>query len=230
MHTDDETVDLLGYLSRLLRYWLPATLVALAVLGAAVGATFLRTGSTPAQADHQAKAHIMLQLESAGDTAGDVGLKAELLSQWMRTFVALQDLPVMMDDVSKAMGGKYTPDEVRDMTSFYWGGGSMLLAVNATAPNEEDSLKMADALASSLISHEAGIVKLPKEKVPAMVQVESAKSMSPDDPEAIPTGSKAGGLLPAVAAALAAWLVTAFLLEARQARRTRGKAVDTAAR
>lgn len=218
MHTEDETFDLLGYLSRLARFWLPATLVSLLVLAAGIAATLLG-GKGSTLTEHNAKAHVMVQPVDAKDAA-DADLQAQLIAQWMRTYVALEDVPQFIDPVVAEMGGKYTKEDVVSMTSVYWGGGSMLLAVNATTPDEADSLTMANALAKAVVTHGPEVVKLSKDKVPTMVLVEDAKIAEADDTTAAPPSMASRLVLP-VGAAVAAWLATAFVLEARQSRRTR---------
>lgn len=230
MHTDDETVDLLGYLSRLLRFWLPATLVALAVLAAGIGASFV-TGNSPIQEPklYHAKAHVMVQM--TGSDTKNQGMQAEMLSQWMRTFVALQDVPLLMDDVAEEMGSEYPVEELPNITSVYWGGGSMLLAVNASASSEEDALKMSNGLTKALVKRAPEMLKLSKDQLPTMVQVEQAKITNADDVEAVPVKQSSNSLvMPSIGAALAAWLATAFILEARQARRNRRTAAPLASR
>lgn len=221
---NDDTIDLLAYAKRLWQHWIPAAVVALAVLAASFGFHMLKGDGPVAEADHAAKAHVMVQFKSS-PSQGESVQQADLLSQWMRTFVALEDVPLLVDPVVKAMGDGYDAEQVAERTSVYWGGGSMLLAVNATAPKEDDAVKMANAAAQALVAHAAEIVKLPKDQVPTMVQVEDAKVTSDQPNQAV---AAANGFAMPLVAALGAGVLTAFVLELRQSRRGRREAATAA--
>ena len=207
MHTDDETVDLIGYLSRLKRFWLPALVIGLL---AAVAVAFLGREAAPEEV-HHTMALVMVQLPSTSNAAA-AEAEAQMSSQLMRTFVALDDVPVLTDTVSKKLNGRFTPQQVADMTSIFWGGGSQLLAMQAQAPTEQDALDLSNAMADALVANGAQVVKLPADQMPRIVKVQDALDDSAFT--ATTTGSSLASTIgEALGAGIVAALLAAFVLE-----------------
>lgn len=210
MH-DDDTVDLLAYLQRLTRYLVPAAVVGLVVALAIASLGFFQ------KQEFHTKAHVLVQPpETKG--ADRAPIEAELLSRTMRTYVALEDLPQIVDAAAAKTNGKFTPEQVAERTEIFWGGGSMLLAMKATADNEADAELLSNAMAGALVEVGPGLLKRASGTVPVMSVVEPART--DDDPSLAPT-SRTSMVLPGVAAGLIAGLLTAGVLELRSSRRRR---------
>ncbi len=209
---NDETIDLLAYLARLKRQLLPALAVGLAV-AAALFLLGMRGGPMP---EFQAKAHVLVE-PAASLTPAETESEVQLLPQVLRTYVALEDVPLLVDEVSRSVeNGKYPPEQVAEMTSIYWGGGSLLLAVNATAPSEEEAKAMAEAMAEALVKHNSEIIAT-KDNSFTMRLVEHAKVLTAAEaPKSNPLGT-------ALPAGLAAALLTAVVLEWLASRRERSR-------
>lgn len=209
MH-DEETVDLLAYARRLMRYLVPAAVVGLVVMVAIAAVGFM------AKPDYHTKAHVLVQPPQL-DNRDQAQIEAEMLSRTMRTYVALADLPVLVDSAAAKTHGKFTPEQVRDMTDIYWGGGSMLLAIQATATNLDDAKLLSDALADALVEHGPALLRKQKETMPVMSVVERAKL----DEDAPPAASRTSMLPMALAGGVVAAVLTAIVLEWLGSRRRR---------
>ncbi|MEL4356294.1 MULTISPECIES: hypothetical protein [unclassified Luteococcus] len=213
---NDETFDLIGYVTGLKRFLVPAALVGLVTM-IAVSLLGMRGGPVSAPEEHAAKAHVMVQ-PKASETAMS-NPQVELLPQLMRTFVALEDVPLFTEAVSKKLGGTPTSDEVRDRCTIFWGGGSLLLAINAKAPSEEEALKLGQACAEELVELAPQIIKEPKAEMPTLVLVEDAKTVTQTDDGTMTAPSRFAGVRNGIAAGLVAALLAAVVLDWRSARR-----------
>ncbi|GAB2478069.1 hypothetical protein GCM10027030_10420 [Luteococcus sediminum] len=213
----EDTLDLLAYLARLKRYLVPATIVGLA-LGVLVGGLgFAR----PPQNSWRSQAHVLVVPAKPADPA-EAERQASLLSNLMRTYVALEDIPLLTERAAKQTGGKFTAQQVADMTSVYWGGGSLLLAVNTTAPDEADAIMLSTAMSDALVEESDRIVG--SELFDATLSVAEEAHI---DPDLSTVGSRSNALVPAVGAALLGGFLTAFLLELLNSRRRRDRAAVT---
>ncbi|GAA1397989.1 Wzz/FepE/Etk N-terminal domain-containing protein [Luteococcus peritonei] len=147
----DDTIDLLDYLKRLARAALPAAVVALLALAA------LTLASSPAPTEYHAKAHVLVA-PSATKDAATADMQAQLLPQLMRTYVALEDSPLIVDQVARTVGGGARVEDVAARTALVWGGGSMLLACQSTASSQEEANQLAQATAEALVAKGAELL------------------------------------------------------------------------
>lgn len=215
---NEETLDLLAYLKRLRQHLLPAALVGLVVLALVSLLGIARARHV--EEVHAVKAHVLVRpAETNNPVLGEA--QAQLMPQILRTFVGLEDAPTFVDAVSKKLGGKYSPEQVADMTSVYWGGGSLLLAVQAQAPREQDAMDLANAGAEVLAADGATILGEQTATAPRLTVVQKAFV----DPDAVAAEqpSRLGAIMRGIVAGAFAATATAMLLEwlASRRRRTR---------
>lgn len=205
MH-EEETVDLLAYARRVARHLLPAAVLGLLVMVAVAALGFVQKPT------YHTKAHVLVQPAQlpARDQAS---IEAEMLSRTMRTYVALDDLPVLVEAAAARTNGRFTPEQVASMTEIYWGGGSMLLAIRADASTLDDAKLLSNAMAEALVEHGPGLLNKQKETVPVMSVVEQAK-IDEDAPAAasrtsmLPIALAAGVLVTALGAVVLEWLAS----------------------
>lgn len=170
---------------------------------------------------YDTKAHVMLQ--PSWTTGEDAVAESNLVGQYMRTYVALGTSDTITQDVSKAVNDKYTPEQIADMMQVYWGGGSLLLAVQVSAPNLDDSLAIAQAGAKALVAHQADLLKLPAGKAPRLAVVQDAFETGTEEPTSL-VARLTKGLTRGLAAGVVTSLLTAILLEVLASRRRRSAA------
>lgn len=213
----DDTLDLLAYLSRVKRYLVPATIVGLA-LGVLVGG--LGFARTP-RSSWYSRAHVLVVPSKPTDPT-EAERQASLLSNLMRTYVALEDVPLLTEQAAKQTGGRFTAQQVADMTTVYWGGGSLLLAVNATAPDQADAILLSTAMSNALVKESDGIVG--SDLFDAKLSVAEEAHI---DPAKSTIGSRSDALMPAAGAALLGGFLTAFLMELLGSKRRRDRGTVT---
>ena len=207
---EEETVDLLDYAKRLTRFVVPAGIVALVVMVIAVAFGFA------AKPQYHMKAHVLVRPGKVVDQERSPA-EADMLSRTMRTFVALADLPQLTEEAAKHTQGKYDSKQVAAMTDIFWGGGSFLLAIQATASTEEDSKMLSNAMADALVKLGPDLLKGDSEGTPHMAVVEKAKQ----DEEMPAPKTRMDAIIPGAAAGIVAGVLVAMVLEYRSSRRQR---------
>lgn len=208
----EQPIDLLAYVRRLGRHLVPAAL--LGVITALVVALALGlSGSSSTQ--YHTKAHVMLQPNATNATVA--AAEGQLLGNYMRTYVALGDADVITNDVVKALNGKYTAEQISTMMNVYWGGGSLLLAVQAVAPDHQDALDISEAGAKALVAHQLDLVNMSRAQAPHLALVQDAI----DDTPATSGGSSNHfkGIVPGIGAGVLVTLLAAVVLEWLNSRR-----------
>lgn len=210
MH-DEETIDLLAYARRLTRFMMPAAVAGLVAMLAVVALSLL------AKPTVHMKAHVLVQPPASAPAEAGASADADMLSRTMRTYVALEDLPQLVELASKNTNGKFTPKQVADKTEIFWGGGSFLLAVKAEADDPDDAKLLANAMADALAKEGPNLLKRQKDTVPVMSVIERAKV--DDDPTLPKQASTISRILPGIAAGVVVALLTAVVLEALASRR-----------
>lgn len=212
MDSSDETLDLLGYLRRLKRHLVPAL-----VVGVVVAALLTLLGMrSAAAATHAGKAHVLVT-PAASTNSGEADLQAQLLPQVMRTYVALEDSDPFVNEVVSETKGRFTADQVKEQTTIYWGGGSLLLAIQTTASSDQDAIDLANAGANALVKEQAAMLGNAKD-LPTLTV---AQKGFVDTTASTAAGSKLSGLKSGIVAGVAAALVVAFVLELIGSRRKR---------
>ncbi|WP_420176465.1 hypothetical protein [Luteococcus sp. OSA5] len=203
----EETIDVLAYLQRLMKFVIPGLVVALLV-AIPLGLKSAQTTTTYTQ-----KAHVLV-LPPKVTSEGDATQQAQLIPMMLRSYVALEDSPAFIDGVVAKGGGKWTPEDVATRMSIVWGGGSALLAFHATGEDLDDTNALANASAEVFVETAKTMVPADKLWNPTLQVVETSKQHS------LPK-SQGGGIAAALGGGLVAGLLTMAVLEAVSAARRR---------
>lgn len=209
---DEQPIDLLQYVRRLVRFLVPGAVLGL--LTALVVA--LALGHSVPKVTYHTKAHVMMQPNVSNEAIATT--QSQLSSQYMRTYIALETSPLITNEVVQALHGKYTQQQINEMMQFYWGGGSLVLAVQATSTDHQDALDISEAGAKALVAHQNELLSLPKNQAPHLALVEDAFD---DTPATTGGGSHLDGIKPGIAAGLAVTVIAAVVLEWLSSRRNR---------
>lgn len=208
----EEVIDVLTYIKRLGRFLVPGAIVAL-VVAVGLGAWALTAESTHT---YNQKAHVLVYPNVAKDEAVATQ-QSQLLGMMMRTYVALEDVPAYTEAVSAASKGKFTPEQVAEGLRIFWGGGSNLLAFQATGENLDDTNELANLGAEVFVTKAPEMAPNdPQLWAPKLTVVERSAENTPPT-----TASDGLGLPGALAGGLGAGALTMLVLEALQASRSR---------
>lgn len=206
----EETLDVLAYLRRLAKHLVPALVAGIVVAGALIGLGMAKGSSTM----YTQKAHVLVY-PNAVTTDAQAMQQETMLPMMMRSYVALEDSPVFIDEVARQMGQPWTPDTVAQDLTITWGGGSNLLAFQATGTSLDETNKLASTAADVFVK---------KASTMAPVTADSWKptlTVVQRDVEQTPPTSTATSLMMGIAAGLGTFLVALLVLEAISARRGR---------
>lgn len=210
----DETIDILSYLRRLSRHLVPA-LVAAVVVGSLLGLLlhFTGMGKSPVEG----KAHVLVYPQKVS-TEAEATQQAQLIPMMLRTYVALDAVPAYTQAVSDATGGRFTPEQVAQKLTIYWGGGSALLAFQTEGATQEDADLLANKAAEVFVAKSNTIVPLEDWK-PTLKLAEPSSELSASE-DGAPAGGSSPLMLP-VAGVLGTFGLALLVLEALSAQRER---------
>ncbi len=218
--SDAISVDLLGYLRSLLRYWVIG--VVMAVLVGTLGGWYVtRTDTLPSD---QRSMHLLFDpgAQSTTDGAGT----NESLVLLVRTYSNLADSPVVLEATQKNLGDtKYTVEQLAAMTTLYYGGGSYLVRVDAKAATTAEADRIAQAYSQAWIDNLTRVAPPPAPYKPTLTIVQQPFNTS-SDPAATAAKSPAKKLIMVGAAALAMGVASMAAVEAFAAALRRRKLAD----
>ncbi len=206
----EETIDVLDYLRRLAKFLVPGLLAGLLVAGL-MGLT-----SQDKTTGYEQKAHVLVMPNEVA-TEGEATQQSQLMPMMLRAYVALEDVPVYTDAVSQASQGRWSPEEVAEKLTIYWGGGSNLLAFIVEDSNLDDANQLSALGAKVFVSKADQMVPGGELWQPRVSVVETNKQQS--EPAMPQTRSP----LVLIASALVTALVVAGLLELLSNSRRRRK-------
>ncbi|SJN20373.1 hypothetical protein FM114_02325 [Luteococcus japonicus LSP_Lj1] len=196
---------MLGYLRRLARFAIPGAVVALLVTVPLLLLTMNQEGTTT----YKQKAHVLV-IPNDVTTEAAATQQAQLVPMMLRSYVALEDVPVFVDEVAKRSNGRWTPEQVTERLSIYWGGGSALLAFQAEGENLAETNDLANLGAEVFVDRADEMVPTAGTALwkPSLKVVETSQEQA--EPTVAPTSSPVF----AVGVGLLAGLLTMLALEA----------------
>lgn len=215
--SQEETVDVLGYLQRLSRFVIPGAVVALLVAIPLLVMGMSKQSTTT----YSQKAHVLV-MPNQVTTEAAATQQAQLLPMMMRSYVALEDVPAFVDAVSKESKGRWTPEQVASKLTIFWGGGSALLAFQAEGDDLQETNDLANLGAKVFVDKADEMAPSNDLWKPTMTVVETSKEQEP--PATVATASP----LFAVGAGLVAGVATMLALEGISHLRSRRRGGVTA--
>lgn len=143
LYEDDKALDVLGYIQGLSRYWLPALVVGVLILG--LGGVYALT--RPATFVGQA---YVLMVPKVVETEAQATQQAAMIPMQMRSYVELIKSPVVQGPVAEKFD--VPKQEFRSMVNVGWPSDSMVLILRVTADSEEDAVGMANELVDGFVA------------------------------------------------------------------------------
>lgn len=206
---DDETsVDVLGYLVRLKRFWVLG-LVVLALVSAAGFLWSRQTDTTTV-----ASVNVLVQ---PGDVTSDAQAVQQqaMLELFLRSLTQTDDNATVLADTARATG--LTTQQVAARTSIEWAGNTLLLRVNAKGSTKADAQKLAQAYATALAAHGPSLLPDPGNAFDAhFVVVDSPAPPAPAASSMSSTRKLAAAVVGAVVVALLAMALADGVSAARR--------------
>lgn len=143
LYEDDKALDVLGYISGLRKYWLPALVVGALVL--ALGSVYALTRPTT----FVGQAYVLM-VPKVVETEAQATQQAAMVPMQMRSYVELIKSPVVQGPVAEKFD--VPKQEFQSMVNVGWPSDSMVLILRVTAESEMDAVGMANEMVDSFVS------------------------------------------------------------------------------